>query len=222
MFTMPRVKKIKSLKRSADTSASKVSKAPKREPMTILRFIMAVLWGTVGALTFTLIFTVYATVLFFGSLQRVDISEAFYQTNMVYEKVIYRNDKISYWPDEVIALDIVNNTDESIYLAPCQYFNRFEKKTLDGWQAVTLESCNEIDAADDASSIEKINKKVEGAFEAKKLGEGTWRGVSNIYFGCQKAEAAACSGKEIVYTNEFIIGTSNSGSEPTDLSNPQF
>lgn len=187
--------------------------------MTKFKFVMSVLWGTVAALTVILIFTVYAVVIFFGSLRWVDTTEASYRNNLVLEKVIYRTDKIFYQPEETIVLDIINNTDESIFLAPCYYFNKFEKKVANGWQARSLETCDVAAASDNSASIEKINKKVEILLEAKKLGEGTWRGVSTVYFDCQKPEIKSCGkNSETIYTKEFMIGKSGSG----EISNPQL
>jgi hypothetical protein len=126
--------------------------------------------------------------------------------NLVYEKIIYNNDKISYNVDDVINLDIINNSNESIYLAPCEYFNKFEKKISGKWQSVSLVDCNAEQITADPTSIEKITKKVEEAVLAKRLGEGLWRGVSVVYFGCQKAQSESCKNNIKIFTNEFTIG----------------
>lgn len=197
---MPRAKKMKLSNESANISALK------REPMTKFKFIIAVLRGTIAAQIFILIFTVYATIIFIGNIKKIDVARSPYPSNLILQKVIYRNDKISYRTDEKIKLDIINNANESIYLAPCQYFNKFEKKITDKWQAVSLASCGEADILADSASIEKISKKVEDTVMAKKLGEGVWRGVSTIYFGCQKAQTISCKNSQVIYTDEFLIG----------------
>lgn len=196
---MPRVKKMKLSNESANISALK------REPMTKFKFVIAVLWGTIAAQIFILIFTVYATIIFIGNIKKIDIAWSSYPSNLILQKVIYGNDKISYRTDEMINLDIINNANESIYLVPCQYFNKFEKKVSDKWQAVFLVACDETEILTDSASIEKISKRAEASFMAKELGEGVWRGVSAVYFGCQKAETASCKNSQIIYTNEFII-----------------
>lgn len=191
---------------------------PKREPMTKFKFVLLVLQGTAAVQTFILIFSVYAAVIFFGHIKEINIAQLPYQNNSTFRNVIYRNDKIFYRPDEMIKLDIINNANESIYLAPCQYFNKFEKKISDKWQAVFLAACDEVEVLTDSGSIEKISERAEESFMAKKLGEGVWRGVSTVYFGCQKAQIASCKNSQTIYTNEFAIGERNLA----DFFNPQL
>lgn len=208
MFTMARIKKTKS------SNIHLKKKAVKQESISSLNFVMAVLWGTAGVLISTLVFTVYAAILFIDHANKLEMARMFYKNISTLGEVVYRNDKISYRPDEMINLDIINNSNESIYLAPCQYFNDFEKKISDKWQAVTLNACSDVEAAMDPTSIEKISKKAEESVLAKNLGEGVWRGVSVVYFGCQKAQAESCVNNQKIYTNEFTIG------EPVYASNP--
>lgn len=200
---MPRIKKIKLSNKSVNIPASK---AFKKEPMTKLKFVINILQGTIAVLTFTLIFTIYAAIVFLSHINKINIAQNPYQNNnLTSGQVIYSNDKISYLPEEMINLDIINNTDESIYLAPCQYFNKFEKKVSDKWQTVSLAVCDEAKTSADSDPIEKISKKIEESFTANKLGEGVWRGVSFVYFGCQKAQIESCLSSKIIYTNEFVI-----------------
>lgn len=213
------VQKNKTL-RIRKTKRVLASNLEKKEPMTTFKFVMSVLWGTVAALTVILIFTVYATIIFFGSLRWVDASDASYPGNLTLEKVIYSNDKISYRLDEIINLNIINNTDRSIFLAPCEYFNKFEKKISGVWQAVILDSCDKADAASADDFQDKISKKITGAFEAKKLGEGTWRGVSTVYFGCQKPLVENCEYMKTVYTRMFTI--SDSANNPAGYPNSKL
>lgn len=220
---MPRAKKNKLSEKIENISASKITrslgslksfKKQKREPMTPINFIITVLWGTVGALTIILIFSVYATIIFFGSLRWVDTTEAFYQGNNIVEQsdmaitgnIFYNADKIFYRINDMIKLDIINDTNVSIYLAPCNYFNEFEKKTSDGWQPKNLEVCNDSEVPDNSFSIDKVNKKIDFSFSAKDLGAGTWRGVLTAYFGCKIPNIESCiNNSKIVYTQEFAI-----------------
>lgn len=198
---MVRIKKLK----LSNNPAKKM--ALKREPMTKIKFIMSVLGGTIAVLTFTLIFTVYAAIMFFGHIKKNNIAQMSYQGYPEFGQVVYKNDKILYRPDDTINLNIVNETRESIYLAPCEYFNKFEKKVSDKWQSISLISCDESAASSsDTEPIEKISKKVEESIVAKKLGEGLWRGVSVVYFGCQQAKTISCSSNKTIYTDEFVIG----------------
>lgn len=209
---MLRIKKNKLLNDATDISAIK------SKQMTRTRFTMILLGGTSAVLALTLMLTVYAAIVFFANVNKIGATGPFYQNNSLAGKVIYENNKIFYRPEELIKLNIINNTDESIYLAPCQYFNKFEKRVLNEWQAVSLAVCDELDNPADSGSIEKISKKAEESLEAKKLGEGIWRGVAVVYFGCQKAQTSSCTNNRIIYTDEFAIG----GLDRAISSNPQL
>lgn len=202
---MPGIKKIKLSDKFKSVNILS-SKKINQEPMTKLRFIISVLQGTIAVLTFTLLFTIYAAIVFLGHLNKIDIVKLSDQTNLIQGQIIYNNDKTSYNTEEMINLNIINNSNESIYLVPCQYFNKFEKKVSDKWQAISLAVCDETEFLADFVSIEKINKKAEDSIVAKKLGEGVWRGVSTVYFGCQKAQTTSCKNNQIIYTDEFVIG----------------
>lgn len=185
---------------------TKLSKALKQEPMTKLKFVINVLQGTIVVLTFTLLFTIYAAIVFLGHLNKIDVARSPNQINLIQGQIVYNNDKTFYNVEETINLNIINNSNESIYLAPCQYFNKFEKKVSNTWQIVSLSECDGVGAVAEISVIEKISKKVTESIMAKKLGEGVWRGVSRIYFGCQKAQIESCENGQIIYTKEFVIG----------------
>ncbi len=194
--------------------------APKREFFTKLKFIVAVLQGTAAVLAITLVLSIYMSIIYFSHIKKINTVVAPYQSSLIFDKVSYQVDKNFYRPDEVINLNIVNNTDESIYLAPCQYFNKFEKKILNEWQAVSFVACDRNEFLTDfsAAEIEKISKKAEESIAAEKLGKGIWRGVSLIYFGCQKAQTIRCESSQEIYTNEFTIGDL----EITASAEPQF
>lgn len=122
------------------------------------------------------------------------------------ENIIYAADKTEYELNDEIKLSITNGSNRSIFLAPCQYFNKFEKKEKESWKAITLNDC----AANTGKSqdiIEKIPQRENQSISAVILGVGVWRGVSDIYMDCQKAEVDACESKKIVFSNEFKIET---------------
>lgn len=202
MFFMVRIKKIKLSNKSVNPAKKIVLK---KEPMTALRFITRVLWGTAVALIFISIFTVYGSMIFIDRVNKMELALTNYKNNLALGEVVYRNDKISYRSDEAINLDIVNNSNESIYLAPCQYFNVFEKKISDQWETISLADCTGMEVSTDSTSIEKISKKAEDYVLANELGAGIWRGVSTVYFGCKKAQAESCKNSQKIYTNEFTI-----------------
>lgn len=195
----PRDKKTKSL------IVSRKHLAAKREPMTKFKFVMLILQGTTAILVFTLIATVYAFIIFLGHFNKINIAGVYSQANLNSMQIAYLNDKNFYYTNEAIKLNIVNNANESIYLAPCQYFNKFEKKLSDKWEAISLASCDNVNFSADQASIEKISKKVEQFILAKNLGEGVWRGASTVYFGCEKAQAESCKKSQVVHTDEFVI-----------------
>lgn len=198
------VKKNRSVK---NKSINCVSKKNNPEPMKAVKFILLVLWGTVIALTVMVIFSTYAMTIFFGTLKWVDKSELKYRAVIPIEKITYHVDKDTYLLNDIIKFGIINNSNESIYLAPCQYFNRFEKKIAKGWQSINIESCTETEDTSSTMDIEKVSKKLEGTLDAKKLGNGIWRGVSTVYLGCQKAQFASCQAKKTVFTGEFTISS---------------
>lgn len=123
-------------------------------------------------------------------------------------EITYAVDKSKYGLNEEINLSITNSSDESIFLAPCQYFNKFEKKEQNSWKPVELGVCHEV-LATNSGEFEKIPLKEKQRISADVLGEGVWRGVSDIYLDCQKADVEACKSKKVVYSNEFKIETKN-------------
>lgn len=132
--------------------------------------------------------------------------------NKVYKQageITYAVDKAKYGLNEEIGLSITNSSDKSIFLAPCQYFNKFEKKELNSWKTVELGDCKNVEALN-SNEFEKIPLKEKQKISAVILGEGVWRGVSDIYLDCQKAEIEACKSKKVVYSNEFRIETKSS------------
>ncbi len=213
---MPKINKIKlsSLPNKSNRTKTKTqnfslenndSKVKKSRRITKFTFFATILSGTAIALTFILLFTLYATAVFLNRLQNITIT-ATPAKNVLQNKVIYQNDKITYRINDTINLNIINNTAESIFLAPCQYFNKFEKKALNKWNALSLADCSNVNILP-SSSIEKISKKAEEQLLANRLGEGVWRGVSTIYFGCKEARVESCAKSQIIYTKEFTISS---------------
>lgn len=125
-------------------------------------------------------------------------------------------DKTTYELDEQINLSIINRTNKSIFLAPCQYFNKFEKKESNSWKAVLIDNCSES-AVETPPQIEKISLKENQSIPAVSLGVGVWRGVSDIYMDCQKADINACNSKQIVYSNEFKIEKPESNNKMQEI-----
>lgn len=206
-----KARKIKSLKNPAKNIALI------NEQMTKFKFVMLVIQGTTAILVFTLIFTLYAFIIFLGNYKKINIAIVPGQFGSDAKQIAYLNDKNFYRTDEMIKLNIVNGASESIYLAPCQYFNKFEKKIADDWQSISLFECDNNDITADTVSIEKISKLVEDYVSAKRLGEGVWRGVSKIYFGCRKAQTVSCVKDQMIYTSEFTIGQPELASSNSQL-----
>ena len=122
--------------------------------------------------------------------------------------VSYNTNKTNYGLNEEIGLSITNNSNKSIFLEPCRYFNKFEKKELNSWREVVVDNCEDAVIAN-SGSFEKVSLKENQSISAVILGEGIWRGVSEIYLDCRKADAGACKSKKIVYSNEFKIEAKN-------------
>ncbi len=123
------------------------------------------------------------------------------------EKIIYEVDKAEYELNDRIKLSIINKSDKSIFLAPCQYFNEFEKKEGETWNTVILNDCV-ITEGSSSDTFEKIPMAEKKSILASTLGEGVWRGISGKYIDCQKAEADSCKEKKTIYSDEFKIKAS--------------
>lgn len=135
--------------------------------------------------------------------------------------ITYTVEKTNYTLGDEIKLSITNNSNKPIYLAPCAYFNNFEKQIGTKWQSIILDDCTSV-VQQVSGAFEKIPKQVEEKIPTAILGEGVWRGVSDVYFDCQKAKTESCQGKQTVYSNEFRIKpeqkTSVSGKNLSDAS----
>lgn len=172
---------------------------------TKLNFILLTLSGSVLLLTLLLVATAPLLLnLMTMQLQNKNILSVS-APNFIADKINYRVDKKVYAANDQISLIITNDSDKPIYLAPCQYFNKFEKKVSNKWQLpLTLYNCAaEYEAG--ANSFEKNSRQTEEKITAKQLGEGIWRGISTIYFGCKEAKVSSCKEKKAIYSNEFII-----------------
>lgn len=170
-------------------------------------FAIAALYGCAIILVFILLATInYAVAILLkeaGSksvLSGTDIKNA----PVAGESITYAVDRVKYEINDKINLSIINKTAESIFLAPCQYFNKFEKKDGEIWKAVILDNCGTV-AAENSSTFEKIPKAERQSILAAALGEGVWRGVSDVYIDCEKADISFCKRKRVVYSNVFMI-----------------
>lgn len=157
-----------------------------------------ILFITLNALTFILINEKFSIRDFPG------VADYSVNKNKPAEKITYAVDKTRYGLNEEIKLSITNESSKSIFLVPCQYFNTFEKRENNSWKPVLLDNCGAV-TAPSPDIFEKIPIKEKQNISAVALGEGIWRGVSNIYTDCQKAEISSCKGKKVVYSNEFKI-----------------
>jgi len=91
-------------------------------------------------------------------------------------------------------------------LAPCRYFNKFQKRTGDQWQNIFLTPCNSVyDPTAAGNAFDKIPGKVEEKIPTAVLGTGTWRGVSDVYLDCREAKSESCGDMKVIYTEEFKI-----------------
>lgn len=173
-------------------------------------FIMITIYGSAALV----ILILFSTMNFFTSIliqERANIQNRLAGVKSAVYKpaggdIIYTVDKIKYGLSEEINLSIINMSDKSIFLAPCQYFNKFEKKELNSWKEAVIDNCKEVTVVD-SNDFEKISLKERQSILAVELGVGVWRGVSDIYMDCQKAEISACKSKKTVYSSEFKIET---------------
>ncbi len=131
-------------------------------------------------------------------------------------KVEYITDKTEYAPGEKIKLALINNMNESIYLAPCKYFNSFEIKKISGgkennsneWQPFNYLKdfdCEIGIGAEEEDSFNKIKKITDKIISTQDFGAGTYRGISTIYLQCDKPDIISCKSGFKTYSNEFKI-----------------
>lgn len=117
------------------------------------------------------------------------------------ERIIYMTDKIEYENGEMIKFYLINDSNKSIFLRPCDYFNYFEKKNGSSWDGKLLE-CNAEEIGGDFS---KVYGEAKESLNSSELGAGVFRGVSFVYFDCSFPDISKCSSRKTVYSNEFRI-----------------
>lgn len=135
--------------------------------------------------------------------------------------ITYEIDKKIYETGEEMRAAISNNSNKAIYLAPCRYFNEFQKKTGDKWRNVFLSPCDSV-LVQASDAFEKISGKVEEKISTGGFGAGTWRGVSDIYFDCRKAKPESCGSMKTIYTEEFKVENKQTEGASYNQKEPQL
>lgn len=200
---MPRLKKVVE-------SLNQNSNSAKQEgillrPLTLDDFVVSTVLGCALLLGLIFIAVASTSVSYFVTQMQKQNSEKLGNSPIFSKEVVYSADKKTYLLNDTINLKIINYTDKPIYLSPCQYFNKFEKKINNTWKEIPLlYSCNTASVAG-ADTFDRSNRQTGENIAASSLGEGVWRGVSEVFFDCQKKENIRCKNSKMVYSGEFTI-----------------
>lgn len=113
-------------------------------------------------------------------------------------------DKKQYRAGEEISLSLDNGSQYSVYFEPCKFFGVFEKKDGDNW---VLEEDQQADSNYYKDNFEKKEGNALCNVPLPKSGEGTYRLVAPVFYGCTEPSRYACKKSELLYSNTFEISS---------------
>ena len=115
--------------------------------------------------------------------------------------VAIKTDKNNYNKNEKISFSVTNDSNESIYVKPCEQLVNYEKKVNGKWLAMeNLESQKDYASAEFNKSEKEIVCNVDSPKTA-----GRFRIAANVYYDCQKADEKFCRESKKFYSNEFEV-----------------
>lgn len=121
--------------------------------------------------------------------------------------VVIKTDKNNYNKNEKISFSVINNSNEPIYVKPCDQLISYEKKVNGKWVVIkNLESQKDYAPTGFDKSKKEIVCDINSPGE-----EGQFRIAANIYYGCQKAGEKFCRESKRFYSNGFEIKNSVRG-----------
>jgi len=139
--------------------------------------------------------------------------------NIFYEKTCSNNeifmnkgkinivtDKRLYYEKEKIILAVENDSEESVYLEPCEYLNNLEKKINGNWEPYKETVQNKVY---DDYGFEKRKRITICELGLPKAEPGIYRVVVRVYYDCKKPGENMCEKSSIFYSNEFEIVNNN-------------
>lgn len=200
MADLPQVFPIKKGSRKKQNAPNFLSLRYGQVPKEKFVIIVGLFSSFFASIVFVAAFTI-------ATLNSLELLFAFRNSNSssdLSESILYNIDKEIYSKGEDMTANIINNSNKTIYLAPCEYFNEFQKKVGSKWQTTVLSSCSPF-VTETVDAFEKISQKVEEKISLDGLSAGIWRGISNIYFDCRRAKSQSCRKKQAIYSPEFEI-----------------
>ena len=151
-----------------------------------------------------IIFLVAYTCLFFSISLMKNGYYCYYSPaaeNSRQNNIAIKTGKNSYDKNEKISFSVINNSNEPIYVEPCEQLINYEKKVGGNWLALE----NSESQKDYASAgFNKSKKEIICNVNSPKT-EGQFRIAASIYYGCQKAGEKFCRESRKFYSNEFEI-----------------
>ena len=118
--------------------------------------------------------------------------------------VAIKTDKNSYNKNEKINFSITNNSDEPIYVEPCERLVSYEKKVNGKWLAMENSERQKNYAS---AGFNKSKKEIICSVNSPK-DEGRFRIAASVYYDCQKAGEEFCRESRKFYSNEFEVKNS--------------
>ncbi|MBW6440631.1 hypothetical protein K0B03_01190 [Patescibacteria group bacterium] len=139
----------------------------------------------------------------FLTLSMFDSSENFSNnTKLDIQKIIVSTEKEHYKIGDQIILSVENHFEKSIYLEPCEYQDRFEKKINGSWQEITS---YQKDKDYDKTGFKKEDSVKDCRVILSSKEAGVYRSVVRIFFDCKKPGEQECQKSELFYSNEFNV-----------------
>ncbi len=111
-------------------------------------------------------------------------------------------DRKVYSSNDKITLIIKNNSGKTIYLEPCEYLNKFERKVGKKWMPENRVISNIVY---DKSSFNRRKGAVKCKIDPPTAGKGTYRVVVKVYYNCEKPGYDACRNSKVFYSNGFRL-----------------
>ena len=118
------------------------------------------------------------------------------------QNILIMTDKEFYSSEEAIILFVENNSEEAIYIEPCMYQNRFEKKIDGTWQEIPI---NNDDRVYSESEFNRENRVKNCSIMLPSREKGLYRSIVQVFYNCRKPGKEECQRSEIFYSNEFNI-----------------
>jgi len=118
------------------------------------------------------------------------------------QNISIMTDKEFYSSEEDIILFVENNSKEVIYIEPCIYQDKFEKKIDGMWQEVPIHNEERIYSE---LGFNRENRVKNCSVMLPSGEKGLYRSIIQVFYNCRKPGKEECQKYETFYSNEFNV-----------------